>query len=283
MNCKPTFSFSLDMKLSEKGVVVGKYDAVNASLTAITQSNKVSVIEAFESQLLEIQFFQIIIHSPYTRYNMFNSQKAWSEIKKDIGMLSVNYTITAIATGKLSSNSEKEYLAIGTENNILVYQVDDNMEVFFKDVAESVRCMTIGKISSSHQPLLLSGSNTTVKGYDVKGDEILWIVTSGVVNSITLFDFDRDNDEEIVLGCNDKIRIYKQDKFLKELNENAPVKQIAPLGSQLLAFILKNGTCGVYEEYVRLWRIKSKTCATCLCAYDLLGSGSMQIILVLKD
>lgn len=41
MNCKPTFSFSIDMKLSEKGVVVGKYDGVNASLTAITQSNKV--------------------------------------------------------------------------------------------------------------------------------------------------------------------------------------------------------------------------------------------------
>jgi hypothetical protein len=42
MNCKPIFSFSIDMKLSDKGVVVGKYDAVNPSLTAITQSNKVS-------------------------------------------------------------------------------------------------------------------------------------------------------------------------------------------------------------------------------------------------
>ena len=43
MNCKPIFSFSIDMKLSDKGVVVGKYDAVNPSLTAITQSNKVSM------------------------------------------------------------------------------------------------------------------------------------------------------------------------------------------------------------------------------------------------
>ena len=40
-------------------------------------------------------------------------------------MLSINYTITAIATGKLSPDSDKEYLAIGTENNILVYQVRD--------------------------------------------------------------------------------------------------------------------------------------------------------------
>ncbi|KAL7041968.1 hypothetical protein ACKWTF_000972 [Chironomus riparius] len=260
MNCKPIFSFSIDMKLSDKGVVVGKYDAVNPSLTAITQSNK------------------IIIHSPNTRYNMFNTQKAWSEIKKDIGMLSVNYTITSIATGKLS-DSDKEYLAIGTETNILVYQVDDNIEVFFKDVSESVRCMTIGNIDISYPPLLLVGSNTTVKGYNVKGDEILWIVISGVVNSIILFDFNRDNDQEIILGCNDKIRIYKQDKFIKELNENAPVKQISPLGAQLLAFILKNGTVGVYEEHVRLWRIKSKSCATCLASFDLLGTGTQQIIL----
>jgi hypothetical protein len=41
MNIKPAFSFSIDMKLSEKGVAVGKYDGTNASLTAITQANKV--------------------------------------------------------------------------------------------------------------------------------------------------------------------------------------------------------------------------------------------------
>lgn len=41
MNIKPAFSFNIDMKLSEKGVAVGKYDGQNASLTAITQSNKV--------------------------------------------------------------------------------------------------------------------------------------------------------------------------------------------------------------------------------------------------
>lgn len=210
---------------------------------------------------------------------MFNSQKAWSEIKKDIGMLSVNYTITAIATGKFSPGSEKEYLAIGTENNILVYQVDDNLEIFFKDVSEAIRCMMIGRIDSSHPPLLLCGTNSTVKGYNVKGDEILWIVTSGAVNSIILFDFNRDNDLEIILGCNDKIKIYKQDKFIKDLNENAPVRQVASLGSLLLAFILKNGTVGVYEEHVRLWRIKSKSCATCLTTYDLLGTGSQQIII----
>lgn len=224
-------------------------------------------------------YFQVIIHSPHRRYNLFNSQKAWSEIKKDVGMLSINYSITAIATGKLSQTSEKEYLAIGTDTNILVYQVDDNLEIFFKEVSESIRSIIIGTSDILHPPMLFCGTKTTVRGYNDKGEELLWIVTSGIINSMVLFDFNRDNDLEILLGCEDeKIRIYKQDRFLRELNENGPVKNIVKIGS-LLAFILKNGTVGVYEEHVRLWRIKSKTSATCAAPYDLLGTGQLQIIL----
>lgn len=194
-------------------------------------------------------------------------------------MLSINYTITAIATGKLSQNSEKEYLAIGTDTNILVYQVDDNLEVFFKEISEGVRCMIIGTSDLMHPPMLFCGTRTTVRGFDEKGNELLWIVTSGTINSIILFDFNRDNDHEILLGCEDeKIKIYKHDKFVRELNENGPVKLIVQIGS-LLAFILRNGTVGVYEEHVRLWRIKSKSCATCAVPFDLLGTGQQQIIL----
>ena len=194
-------------------------------------------------------------------------------------MLSISYSITSIATGKLSPSSEKEFLAIGTDTNILVYQVDDNLEIFFKEVSEGVRCMIIGTTDSNNPPLLYCGTKTTVRGFNDKGEELLWIVTSGTVNSIILFDFNRDNDREILLGCEDeKIRIYKQDKFIRELNENGPVKKIVAIG-QLMAFILRNGTVGIYEEQVRLWRIKSKSCATCAAPYDLLGTGQQQIIL----
>lgn len=194
-------------------------------------------------------------------------------------MLSISYTITAITTGKLSENSEKEYLAIGTETNILVYQVDDNLEIFFKEISEGVRCMIMGATDSSKAPLLFCGTKTTVRGFNEKGEEILWIVTSGIVNSIILFDFSRNNEQEIILGCADeKIKIYKQDKFVRELNENGAVKKIVAVGP-LLVFILRNGTVGVYEEHVRLWRIKSKSSATCAAPYDLLGTGQLQIVL----
>ena len=139
--------------------------------------------------------------------------------------------------------------------------------------------MMIGKSDVLQPPMLFCGTKTTVRGYNEKGEEMLWIVTSGTINSMVLFDFNRDNDLEIILGCEDeKIRIYKQDKFLRELNENGPVKNVVKIGL-LLAFILRNGTVGVYEEHVRLWRIKSKSSATCAAAYDLLGTGQLQIIL----
>jgi Bardet-Biedl syndrome 2 protein len=38
---KPVFSFSIDIKLSDRGVTIGKYDGIHSSLTAVTQGNKV--------------------------------------------------------------------------------------------------------------------------------------------------------------------------------------------------------------------------------------------------
>lgn len=58
MNVKPAFSFSIDMKLSEKGCAVGKYDGKHASLTAITQSNKVKILILKINQLSSQIYFR---------------------------------------------------------------------------------------------------------------------------------------------------------------------------------------------------------------------------------
>lgn len=44
LKLKPSFTFSLDMKLIENGVAVGKFDGEHANLAAITKSNKVRII-----------------------------------------------------------------------------------------------------------------------------------------------------------------------------------------------------------------------------------------------
>lgn len=242
LTLKPVFSFSIEMKLSEKGVVIqGK------SVIAITQGNKIIIQQS--------------------------SQKTWSEVQNDIGMLSVNHQVTALATGKLSDNG-KEYLAIGTEANILVYKVDENLEVFFKEVKESIKCMTIGSFNET--PLLFYGSDSAVRGLNEKGEEC-FLVLAGKITSLLLFDFNGDNERELILGSENKIKIYKKEKFLMELPENSNIHQIVPIGDHSLAYILTNGTIGVYQEQLRLWRNKSKLIATAITNYDLLGTGSQQV------
>lgn len=73
MNIKPAFSFSIDMKLSEKGVAVGKYDGESASLTAITQSNKVNKIKSLAVffRLHILNYFRLLytVHINVTTYS----------------------------------------------------------------------------------------------------------------------------------------------------------------------------------------------------------------------
>ncbi|KRT85660.1 hypothetical protein AMK59_441, partial [Oryctes borbonicus] len=43
-------------------------------------------------------------------------------------------------------------------------------------------------------------------------------------------------------------------------------------------YSVSNGTIGVYEQDVRLWRVKSKNFAISTYSYDLLGKGYTQLI-----
>lgn len=118
-----------------------------------------------------------------------------------------------------------------------------------------------------------------IRGYDIEGSEKLWIVTSGNVNSLALVDFNNDGKNEIVCGCdNGTIKVYQNDSLLSEFFENSSVIQVSRIGSlslmvqkfsikssrlkcisdasSLLAYSLNDGTVGVYNEGVRLWRIK---------------------------
>lgn len=48
-------------------------------------------------------------------------------------------------------------------------------------------------------------------------------------------------------------------------------------------YSVKNGTIGVFEENIRLWRIKSKTRVTALAMYDILGCENKQVIIGWKS
>lgn len=46
----------------------------------------------------------------------------------------------------------------------------------------------------------------------------------------------------------------------------------------MLAYTLIDGSLGIYDDSLRMWRIKSKNKGTSLASYDLLGTGRHQLI-----
>ena len=65
---------------------------------------------------------------------------------------------------------------------------------------------------------------------------------------------------------------------MHELIETGRIQYLVNLGPNHLAYTVDNGTIGVYEENVRLWRIKSKHRPTAMLSYDLLGMGTQQLL-----
>lgn len=65
--------------------------------------------------------------------------------------------------GSLLLESEHDVLLVGMESNILAYDVEQNAEIFFKDVPDGVRAMTVAKISKVATPLLVIGGHCSVQ------------------------------------------------------------------------------------------------------------------------
>lgn len=62
-----------------------------------------------------------MIHNPHSR-------------DRQISLLNINQGINAICAGRLNVDEEKDMLAIGTPSSLLAYHVDNNMDLFYKDV-----------------------------------------------------------------------------------------------------------------------------------------------------
>lgn len=79
--------------------------------------------------------------------------------------------------------------------------------------------------------------------------------------------------------------MYKDETILFEITENACIINVCQIerANNLIAYTLTDGSLGVYDETVRLWRIKSKNKSTSLASFDLLGTGRNQLIVAWEN
>jgi Bardet-Biedl syndrome 2 protein len=96
---------------------------------------------------------KIFIHNPHRT----------EEGSEEIRNLNINQAITALGTGILSSSTNHTILLVGTQNNLLAYDVQENADIFYKDVPDGVQSLVIGSLAENAPPLCIVGGNCSIQ------------------------------------------------------------------------------------------------------------------------
>jgi len=248
----PAFQFSLGHQVLQGLVTVGKFDGKHPCLSAGTTAGKV------------------LIHCPHNRDE--NPQN-------EVMFLNINRKITSVVCGALNPSLGRDVLMVGTQTSLMVYDVEENADLFFKEVHDGVNVIAFGQLPAIEQPVCVVGGNCSVQAFDHEGNEIYWTVTGDNVSALAFCDVDDDGMPELLCGTEDfEIRAFKQEDVLKEITETDVVMRIEPLHKSRFAYALLHGTVGVYDKLSRAWRVKSKNRVNCIDCFDLDNDGVPELI-----
>ncbi|RDD37377.1 Bardet-Biedl syndrome 2 protein-like protein [Trichoplax sp. H2] len=255
----PIFTLRFNHKIFAGLTTVGLYDGKHPCLTCATTAGK------------------ILVHNPHARFNEGGRISAGTE--SDVHLLNIGQQITALTAGALNSNVNKDFLVAGTQTSILAYDVDQNADLFYKDVADGVNVAVVGQLGQIDCPIAVVGGNCSIQGFDYEGNDLFWTVTGDNVRAMALCDFTRDNEQELIVGSDDyDIRVFKKDELVSEMTETEAVTCLCPMSGSKFGYSLANGTVGVYDKTTRYWRIKSKNQVVSIFNYDLDGDGVVELI-----
>ncbi|CCI47571.1 unnamed protein product [Albugo candida] len=252
----PAFHFDFHQPISQRIAQIATFDGVHPSLVCGTVAGKV------------------LIHSPHL-----------SDGNEPIQSLNVNRSVTALAAGKFRDSDIGDTLIIGTKSSILAYNVERNVDLFYKDLPDGVTALIFARIpmlqsGSTAENMIVVGGNCSIQGYNYLGNETLWTVTSDNVGALALCDISGQGQQELVVGTDDfEISTYQNDQIVHECTETSRVVALTSIEHQLFGYALQNGTVGVYRGKNRAWRVKSNKEPTSLYSFDVNGDSEPELII----
>uniref|UniRef100_A0A804HJ30 Bardet-Biedl syndrome 2 protein homolog n=1 Tax=Homo sapiens TaxID=9606 RepID=A0A804HJ30_HUMAN len=199
----PVFTLKLRHKISPRMVAIGRYDGTHPCLAAATQTGKV------------------FIHNPHTRNQHVSASRVFqSPLESDVSLLSINQAVSCLTAGVLNPELGYDALLVGTQTNLLAYDVYNNSDLFYREVADGANAIVLGTLGDISSPLAIIGGNCALQGFNHEGSDLFWTVTGDNVNSLALCDFDGDGKKELLVGSEDfDIRVFKEDEIVAEMTE----------------------------------------------------------------
>lgn len=91
-------------------------------------------------------FWQVFIHNPHSR-NLSGGRASELSLDSDISLLSINKGISAVAAGSLDPVGVSDMLLVGTQTDLLAYDVQNNTDVFYKEVVLLCLCFNKKKMT----------------------------------------------------------------------------------------------------------------------------------------
>ncbi|XP_077953679.1 BBSome complex member BBS2-like isoform X3 [Gasterosteus aculeatus] len=183
----PIFTLKLNHKINPRMVTELKFDGVHPRLTAATQAGKV------------------FIHNPHARGQRPVVQRlSQSAQDSDMSLLNINQAVTCLTAGTLGPNTTGDTLLVGSQTILLAYDVHDNADIFYREVADGANAIVLGKLRGIPNPLAIIGGNCALQGFDYAGNDHFWTLRVGSE------DFD--------------IRVFKEDELVSEVTENEQVR-----------------------------------------------------------
>ena len=155
----------LQHKIIPRMVAIGKYDGKHPCLSAATTANKVCTVDIicfvvckylFLKNLLHLlkvslhyKYYygsngnvlylnsKVFIHNPHARVGHVSGRLEAGQVSADISLLNINQQVSSISCGSLVDSS-RDMLFVGTPTNLLAYDVENNSDLFYKEVIFSL-------------------------------------------------------------------------------------------------------------------------------------------------
>ena len=87
---------------------------------------------------------QVFIHNPHQRMGYMSGRIVANQSNHDLNILNINQKILCLTAGRLNDAINRDSLVVGTPTNLLAYDVENNSDLFYKDVPDGANCVAIG-------------------------------------------------------------------------------------------------------------------------------------------